>query len=79
MIDTDDITEYVENTYHGISVYDYGGFIRVTNGSAAHKADLKVTDGRLKVKAERYGQTYHNDHEPTLDGLKTALSNGLGL
>jgi len=80
MIDRDDVIEYVEETYNDcISVYDHSNYIRVTNGSAAHKADLRLQDGRLEVRAERYGETYSNDHDPTLNGLKAALSNGLGL
>jgi hypothetical protein len=75
-----DITEYVEKNYNQyISVYDYSSHVRVTNGSAAHKADIRVSDGRLKIEAERYGETYSGTHEPTVDGLQAALHNGLGL
>lgn len=80
MIDKQDIVDYVDETYsYGITTYDHGSFVRVSNGSAAHKADIRLSDSRLEVKAERYGETHRDDYEPTLDGLKAALHDGLGL
>lgn len=79
MIDRNDIYEYVEDTYHGISVYDHSSYLRITNGSAAHALDIKFDNDTLSVKAERYGETYEGTHERTIDGLEDALHYGLGL
>lgn len=75
-----DVIEYAEETYNEyISVYEYGSFVRVTNGSAGMYADIHVDDGTLKVGAERYGETYRETFPATMDNLQTALSESLGL
>jgi len=80
MLDRETITEYVQDTYNGsISVYAYSDYLRVTNGSAAHKADIKLSDNSLVVRAERYGETHSGEYDRTIDGLKEAMRKGLGL
>jgi uncharacterized heparinase superfamily protein len=75
-----DVSEYVEQTYnHSITIYNCGSHVRVTNGSAAMYGDICIEGDTLKIKAERYGEQHQDTYKATTDGLKTALSDTLGL
>ena len=79
MFTLEDATEYVETTYnYGISVYDYGDHIRVTNGSAGMYGDIEVRNDELLIEGERYGDRIQASFSRDLDGLQAALSE-LGL
>lgn len=80
MIDKQTIIEYVEETYNSsISVFDFGSFVRVTNGSAAMYGDIHVDNDTLKIGGERYGETFQREYPQTIEGLQNALSENLGL
>jgi len=75
----EDITEYVQKTYnYGISVYDYGDHVRVTNGSGGMYGDISIENGELQIDGERYGERIHDSFTVSKDGLEAALST-LGL
>jgi hypothetical protein len=80
MIDFHDIQEYIEETYNdGITVYDHGSNLRVTNGSAGFYADIQIGNNLMKFTGVRYSSTFNEEYEPTEEDLKRALSECLGL
>lgn len=75
-----DIERWIQETYNDhISVYDYGTYIRVTNGSAGMYADIRARDGYIKVEGERYGRSFNQTTDPNELALLDALSENLGL
>jgi predicted methyltransferase len=54
-----DVKQWAREEYnHGITVYDYEDFIRITNGSMAKAFDVYIHDGEtFAIEAERYGET----------------------
>jgi hypothetical protein len=80
MNDIINVKQWVEETYNQyISVYDYGDTIRVTNGSAAMYADIRLKDGSLFVSGERYRETFKRKCDPNKDALLETLGETLGL
>lgn len=76
MITPSDIREYVNETYNdGISVYDHGDYLRVTNGSAGMYVDFAVKNEELHIRGERYGETFTKRYEEgSIESVKDALS-----
>jgi hypothetical protein len=81
MIGKQDIKQYVDYTYNsGITTYDQGNTIRVTNGSAGYYADFTISDtGNMVVQGERYGEVHDEVYQPTQEMLEQALHDCLGL
>jgi hypothetical protein len=74
MIDKNDIENFVRQVYSsGITTYDRGDHVCVTNGSAAMHADISIRDDSLHVTGERYRRTFDEQYDRTYDGLKRAL------
>lgn len=75
MSDLESIKEAIRNEYnHAISVYDYTDFIRVTNGSAAHRVDIRIHNGRCELKGERYSERIEKECDPTPEAVLGTLS-----
>ncbi len=74
MLTTDDIAERLREQYnYAMSVYDYGSYIRLTNGSAVHYVDIEPSDDSIQLRGERYGETIHKDCDRDLDALVSEL------
>lgn len=57
-----------------ISVFDYGHFIRVTNGSAAHAVDIRIHEGRAQLRGENYGEIIDEECAPTPEAVLDTLA-----
>jgi len=79
-INKEHIINYVAETYnYCISTYDYGSYVRITNGSAGFYADIDIQENTLHISYRRYGYNGNTEYEATFDGLERALHDCLGL
>lgn len=78
MTDTPTVQSWLRDAYNdAISVYDYGDYVRLTNGSAAHYVDVYPHDGSFVLEGERYGETINESCDATQDALLDRLSHCL--
>jgi len=79
-INKEDIISYIDQTYnYTISTYDYGNYLRITNGSAGFYADIDIQNDCLHISYRRYGYNGETEYQATFDGLERALHDCLGL
>lgn len=71
-----DIKAWLDEEYNQyVSTYLMENCLRLTNGSAAHFVDIRVTDGgEFQLFGERYGDTIDKRCEATRESLLETLS-----
>lgn len=79
-INKEDIINYVAEKYnYTVSTYDYGNYLRITNGSSGFYADIDIQNDCLHISYRRYGYNGNTEYQATLGGLERALHDCLGL
>jgi len=74
MTDLESAKAAIESTYNNaISVFDYGNYIRFTNGSAAYYVDIRLSDGQFTLNGQRYGERINTSCEATEQALIDTL------
>lgn len=74
--DTTDIKAWLDEEYNQyMSTYLMKNCLRLTNGSAAHFVDIRITDeDEFHLFGERYGDTIDKRCEATRESLLETLS-----
>jgi len=74
--DITDIKAWLDDEYNQyMSTYLFDSYLRLTNGSAAHFVDIRVTDGEeIQLFGERYGDRIDKTCDPTRESLIETLS-----
>lgn len=74
LIGLDEIVERLESEYNdSISFYQYVDFVRMTNGSAAHRIDITISGDKIHLMGERYGEVIDKKIDRDLDALVNEL------
>lgn len=71
-----DVKAWLDQEYNQyLSTYLMKNCLRLTNGSAAHFVDIRITDGgEFQLFGERYGDTIDKRCEATRESLLETLS-----
>ncbi|CDK38132.1 hypothetical protein [Halorubrum sp. AJ67] len=74
--DITDVKAWLDDEYNQyMSTYLYDNYLRLTNGSAAHFVDIRITDDEeIQLFGERYGDQIDKRCEATRESLLETLS-----
>jgi len=74
--DITDVKAWLDDEYNQyMSTYLYDSYLRLTNGSAAHFVDIRITDDEeIQLFGERYGDRIDKRCDPTRESLMETLS-----